>query len=146
MVCADLFLMAGHLQPGISFVELNRGADAGPCISHCGSPGRIAGFFLLALFEEVGWMGYAFDTMENRWNALIASIVLGLIWAAWHLPIYIAGSESTLWVTGQLITLAVARILIVWIFNNTGKASLLPSYFTRSIMYVPWCSLFMVHH
>jgi hypothetical protein len=79
-------------------------------------------FFLLALTEEVGWLGYAYDPMENRWNALIASIVLGLIWAAWHLPIYIAGPESSVWVAGQFITLAVARILIVWIFNNTSKS------------------------
>jgi hypothetical protein len=79
-------------------------------------------FFFLALTEEVGWMGYAFDPMENRWNALIASIVLGLIWAAWHLPIYIAGPESSVWVAGQFITLALTRILIVWIFNNTSKS------------------------
>ena len=79
-------------------------------------------FFFLALFEEVGWMGYAFNPMENRWNALIASIVLGLLWSAWHLPVYIAGPESAIWVTGQLITLAFVRILIVWIFNNTAKS------------------------
>jgi membrane protease YdiL (CAAX protease family) len=60
--------------------------------------------------------------MENRWTALIASIVLGLIWSAWHLPIYIAGPESSLWVAGQFLTLVIARVLIVWIFNNTAKS------------------------
>ena len=79
-------------------------------------------FFFLALFEEVGWMGYAFNPMEDRWNALIASIVLGLIWSAWHLPIYIAGPESSVWVAGQFFTLVIARVLIVWIFNNTAKS------------------------
>jgi membrane protease YdiL (CAAX protease family) len=79
-------------------------------------------FFFLALFEEVGWMGYAFEPMENRWTALIASIVLGLIWSTWHLPIYIAGPESSLWVAGQFLTLVIARVLIVWIFNNTAKS------------------------
>lgn len=34
-------------------------------------------FFIFALFEEVGWMGYAFEPMENRWNALNASIYWG---------------------------------------------------------------------
>jgi membrane protease YdiL (CAAX protease family) len=79
-------------------------------------------FFLLALFEEIGWMGYAYDPLEKRWNALIASILLGLIWAIWHLPILIATPESTLWVVGQLVTLVLTRILIVWIFNNNGKS------------------------
>ena len=79
-------------------------------------------FFFLALFEEVGWMGYAFDPMENRWNALLASLVLGAIWAVWHLPIYIAGPENAVWIAGQIITLVVARVMIVWIFNNAGKS------------------------
>ncbi|NIM46330.1 MAG: CPBP family intramembrane metalloprotease, partial [Nitrososphaeria archaeon] len=45
-------------------------------------------FFILAIGEEVGWTGYAFERMEKRWNAFQASLILGIIWAAWHLPIY----------------------------------------------------------
>jgi len=46
-------------------------------------------FFIMALGEEVGWTGYAYDPMEERWNASRASIILGIIWATWHFPIYI---------------------------------------------------------
>jgi membrane protease YdiL (CAAX protease family) len=79
-------------------------------------------FFVFALFEEVGWMGYAFDPMENRWNALKASLLLGVIWAIWHLPLYILAGLDPLWITGQLVSLAAIRTLIVFVFNNTGKS------------------------
>ncbi|MCW4032418.1 MAG: CPBP family intramembrane metalloprotease [Candidatus Bathyarchaeota archaeon] len=81
-------------------------------------------FFIMALGEEVGWQGYAFDPMEKRWNALNASIVLGIIWTIWHIPLLSLQNlqGGTLWIAGQCTNLAVTRILIVWIFNNTGKS------------------------
>ncbi len=79
-------------------------------------------FFVFALFEEVGWMGYAFEPMENRWNALRASLLLGVIWAIWHLPLYILAGLDPLWIVGQLISLIAIRTLIVFAFNNTGKS------------------------
>jgi len=79
-------------------------------------------FFIFALFEEIGWMGYAFDPMEERWNALIASIILGIIWAAWHLPLYILSGQGPVRMIVQLISLIAVRTLIVWLYNNTGKS------------------------
>lgn len=37
--------------------------------------------------EEIGWTGYAFPKMQSRENWLVASILLGLLWSAWHLPV-----------------------------------------------------------
>ena len=39
--------------------------------------------FIFALGEELGWSGYVIDPMQDRWDALKASLVLGLIWAVW---------------------------------------------------------------
>ena len=86
------------------------------------APVAFLAFFLFALFEEVGWMGYAFDPMQERWHALIASLILGIIWAAWHIPLYIFAGLDPLWIAGQLISLIGIRTLIVWIYNNTGKS------------------------
>ena len=79
-------------------------------------------FFFLALFEEVGWMGYVFEPMQDRGNAFTASIVLGIIWAAWHLPLYIAAGFDPLWIAGQYISMLGIRTLITWSYNNAGKS------------------------
>jgi uncharacterized protein len=38
-------------------------------------------FLVSAAFEQVGWQGYAIDRLEDRWNALGASIIMGIVWA-----------------------------------------------------------------
>jgi membrane protease YdiL (CAAX protease family) len=79
-------------------------------------------FFIFALFEEIGWMGYAFDPMEERWNALVASVILGTIWATWHIPLYILSGQGPVRIIAQLISLLAIRTLIVWLYNNTGRS------------------------
>jgi hypothetical protein len=79
-------------------------------------------FFLGAVAEETGYMGYAIDPMQNRWSALSASILMGIPWAVWHYPSIIQQGHSLTWIAwGTLGTVAV-RVLIVWIYNNTGKS------------------------
>ena len=40
----------------------------------------------LIVGEEVGWRGFALPYLLGRWPALASSLVLGLVWALWHLP------------------------------------------------------------
>jgi membrane protease YdiL (CAAX protease family) len=42
---------------------------------------------LAATFEELGWRGYAFDSLQSRYSYLTASIVFGVMWSTWHLPL-----------------------------------------------------------
>jgi len=80
-------------------------------------------FFIMALGEEVGWMGYAYDPMEERWNAFRASLILGIIWFIWHTPFYlIVGGNPLIWAAGALVLMSGFRILLSWIYNNTGKS------------------------
>ena len=79
-------------------------------------------FFILAAGEEVGWMGYAFESMQARDSALRAAIVLGMIWAFWHVPFFIFMMPDPFDLIAQFITLVGIRILMAWIFNNTGKS------------------------
>ena len=79
-------------------------------------------FFALAAGEETGWMGYAIDPMQDRWGAIVASIILAIPWWLGHFPsiIHIGGTRADLtwWLLGALAI----RILIVWLYNNTGKS------------------------
>ncbi|MBN1541929.1 CPBP family intramembrane metalloprotease [candidate division KSB1 bacterium] len=43
--------------------------------------------FLAAGFEELGWRGYAFDSLQSRFTIFTASIVFGILWSLWHLPL-----------------------------------------------------------
>ena len=58
-------------------------------------------FFIGALGEELGWSGYAIDPMQHRWNALTAAIVLGSVWAFWHLVPWSQAGRSSEWIFWQ---------------------------------------------
>lgn len=40
--------------------------------------------------EELGWRGYVLDRLQARWNALVSSLILGAMWALWHLPLFLS--------------------------------------------------------
>ena len=78
--------------------------------------------FIGATGEEVGWSGYAVDAMQKRWSALTTAIAIGLVWAIWHYPSMIQQGHDLRWIGwGTLGTVGV-RILMVWLYNNTGKS------------------------
>jgi len=81
-------------------------------------------FFVSATGEEVGWSGYVIDRLQGRWNALDASIIVGIVWAIWHIVgwFQIPSHPNPTWIAWQFAFTVVARIIIVWFYNNTGKS------------------------
>ncbi|MDQ2903594.1 MAG: CPBP family intramembrane glutamic endopeptidase [Ktedonobacteraceae bacterium] len=78
-------------------------------------------FFLAAAGEEVGWTGYATDPMQDRWGALKTGLLLGSVWALWHIVGW-RQEHPWVWVAGQCFSTIGLRILMVWLYNNTGKS------------------------
>ena len=79
-------------------------------------------FFFAASGEELGYSGYVTDPMQARYTALTAILIIGSLWAIWHWPSMISiGQTLGLFTWGTLSTISF-RILIVWIYNNTGKS------------------------
>jgi uncharacterized protein len=91
------------------------------------TPALFVLFFIADAGEELGWTGYAIDPMQNRWGALKASFLLGLIWAAWHAIPYIQTHKPPNWIVWQTLTAIPIRMLIIWIYDNSGKRCLLRS-------------------
>ena len=95
-------------------------------------------FFMGILFgipagflEEIGWMGYAFPKMRSESNGLVPSILLGLLWALWHLPVinYLgtATPHGAYWLPFFLafsLAMTGMRVLIAWIYTNTKSVLL----------------------
>jgi len=95
-------------------------------------------FFMGILFgipagflEEIGWMGYAFPKMRSESNGLAPSILLGLLWALWHLPVvnYLgtATPHGAYWLPFFLafsLAMSAMRVLIAWIYTNTKSVLL----------------------
>lgn len=78
------------------------------------------------LNEEPGWRGFAQARLNDRYSALTASLVIGVVWALWHLPYFFAPvtphSSYTLanqigWIFG-ILTLS---IILAWAYNGTGS-------------------------
>jgi uncharacterized protein len=86
-------------------------------------------FFILALGEELGWMGYAFESMEISLGTFKATSLLGLIWVIWHIPFYIAMMGSLLPIALAVLCLFGIRFILVWIYNNAGKSIFLAILF-----------------
>ena len=79
-------------------------------------------FFIGAIGEEVGWSGYAIDPLQGRWGALQASLILGSVWAIWHVVPYIQAHNAPAWIAWQCLGTVGSRVIIVWLYNNTGKS------------------------
>ena len=81
--------------------------------------------------EELAWRGYALDGLQIKWKALTASIVLGLAWTVWHLPLFfIEGSyqhglglgTSQFWL--YMLDKVPQSILMTWLYNNNRRSTL----------------------
>jgi len=79
-------------------------------------------FFIAGIGEELGWSGYAIDPMQNRWGALTASIILGVVWQIWHIVPDIQNHQTPLWIVWHRGGSVLLRVLIAWLYNNTGKS------------------------
>lgn len=80
-------------------------------------------FFLVgALFEELGWSGYAIGPLQARWGALRASLILGGVWAAWHFIPLVQAHRSVAWIAWWTLGTVATRVQMVWLFNRTGRS------------------------
>ena len=76
---------------------------------------------LAGTWEEPGFRGFALPRLQFRYSALIASLILGVLWAFWHLPFVVTGEQ--IWIDATLFIIEWS-IVYTWLFNN-AKGSVL---------------------
>jgi membrane protease YdiL (CAAX protease family) len=94
-----------------------------------------------ALAEETGWRGYALPRLLRSKNALTSSVIIGVIWAAWHLPIsLIPGANFPVPLTPLVflvftLNATFISIIMTWLYNNT-RGSIFICYFYHALLNV----------
>jgi membrane protease YdiL (CAAX protease family) len=75
--------------------------------------------------EEPGWRGFALPRLQDRHGPLLATAVLAVVWASWHLPNLLFGGWTglsfALWLAGTVA----AAFIYTWVYNRTGGSILL---------------------
>jgi membrane protease YdiL (CAAX protease family) len=96
-------------------------------------------FIMLTIFagmgEEFGWRGFAMPRLQARYNALVSSLIVGLVWGIWHIPLFLTqGTTQSKWladagwipaVVGYTVFCMAWSIQYTWLFNNTKGSVLL---------------------
>jgi uncharacterized protein len=96
-------------------------------------PMFIVPFFLVDAIsngEEIGWRGYVLPRLQVRHSALVASLILGVVWGFWHLPKFLGDDSSPFWLF--MIRTTAAAVLYTWLFNNTRGSLLMTTLFHAS--------------
>jgi membrane protease YdiL (CAAX protease family) len=80
-----------------------------------------------ALGEEIGWRGYALPRLQAGRSALSASLILGVIWAFYHLPLFFTGQafRSPSILVPFVISGIALSVILTWVYNGTGGSLLL---------------------
>ena len=106
-------------------------------IQHMAYPalGWFGAWILMAISgigEESGWRGFALPRLQKNRGALSAALIIGLLWALWHLPIFffhpgmmqimqMGAVGLTLWIVG-ILTMS---ILFTWLYNSARGSILM---------------------
>ncbi len=131
---AGWFALAAILMPGVmaaSFVTMRAMGVLVPTpqFSVVTTLALFGALFVAALGEELGWMGYAIDPLQQRWGVLGGSVLLGAVWAAWHFIPLIQAHRAPDWIAWWCLYSLAARVLIVWLYNKTGGSVFVAALF-----------------
>jgi membrane protease YdiL (CAAX protease family) len=99
-------------------------------------PASFLGLLLLMivggpLAEELGWRGFALDPLQKRRSALSAALIIGVVWAFWHLPLFLmeGTSQAALGFGGIVfwlwhIQVVAESVIYTWVYNHTKRSVL----------------------
>ncbi|BCY16514.1 MAG: CPBP family intramembrane metalloprotease [Chloroflexi bacterium] len=85
---------------------------------------------LTATFEELGWRGYGMESLHSKYSYFKASIIFGVLWACWHLPLFfISGlyqyeiaNESILYAINFVLSIIPMAVIINWVYQINKKS------------------------
>jgi membrane protease YdiL (CAAX protease family) len=85
----------------------------------------ISNILYAALAEEPGWRGYALPKLNQHFKPIISAVIIGVIWAFWHLLFYIFGSRDWATLPQFVFTVTVISCIYMWIYLKTKSIPLM---------------------
>jgi membrane protease YdiL (CAAX protease family) len=72
--------------------------------------------------EEAGWRGFALPRLQARYSALRSSLILGVIWTFWHLPLFFLKGQTQVGIPFPFYFALVVTLTVymTWLYNSTG--------------------------
>lgn len=99
-------------------------------LPYLGIPGVLVVWLLTyGLGEEIGWRGFALPHLQRDRPAANAALILGILWAGWHLPAFFFRDTYTeMGLIGFpifVVSLIFASLIFTWLYNSTGGSLLI---------------------
>jgi membrane protease YdiL (CAAX protease family) len=89
-------------------------------------PGLILQMLTTGIAEEPGWRDFALPRLQRRFGPLRGTLILGPLWGAWHLPLFLTqwgGPHVTPEMPFEFIGTCIAfSVVMTWVFNRTGES------------------------
>lgn len=81
--------------------------------------------------EEFGWRGYAQEPLQEKIGVIPASLVIGVIWGIWHLPLwFMAGDLHSAYSFLAFVMMTTSiSIVYAWLYNSSGKKLIVVMFF-----------------
>jgi uncharacterized protein len=93
---------------------------------------------IVPVFEKIGWTGFATPRLRLRHGSLGTGLIMGLLWGAWHFPLFAGSAASSGGIQPAPFMAAMLfswllpyRVLMVWVYDRTQ------SLLVAMLMHVP---------
>jgi uncharacterized protein len=87
--------------------------------------------------EEVGWRGFALPRLQTRHSAFVATLLLTLGWALWHLPLFFYRpgyvSMGAVDIVGWFLSFLTGAVLLTWLYNESRGSLLVVALFHATV-------------
>ena len=90
----------------------------------------IMAVFFISLGEEPGFRGFALPRFMTKYSALAASLIVGVLHAIWHIPLFLTGDDAPVATIAIIIS---GSVLFTWLFNRTNESVLIAMLLHSSV-------------
>lgn len=86
---------------------------------------QIVSMIVISVAEETGWRGYAFPRLAAKYGAFVGSVILGVIWTVWHVPMFLAVGVPMSLLPVMLLLFVGGSLFYAWLYRGSGGSLLI---------------------